>query len=677
MVFPENYFEDEVREGFFIPSMMKRCWAAQMEVLNDIDALCRKYNIKYFADSGTLIGAVRHGGFIPWDDDLDIGMTRENYELFLEHADELPENYTVLNWRQTPEWTNAFSRVVNTTSIKFDEEFLEKYHGFFYSAGVDVFVLDYMYRDEEKEKARLDKAKLLNEIGTAIVNHGTYDVETENLISDVEENFHIYIDRTKDIPIQIFAEVESLLREVPEEDADEICLMPSRFKKEFSGSKKIIYQETVYIPFETTHIPIPIYYDEVLHDRYGDYLKVYRNGGMHDYPYYKSQEELLVKKTGWKSWNYAWNPDEIKLAEGIRGERAAAMAGIKEKIDQMETLVSSNPEIYGGLQVQLDQLKQNVHMDDSEKEEVVFLTADAEAWKNFQAIYEMEKAKPDAEVYAISIPYFDTQIDGAVIANHYVTEGYPEDVELISYDAYNLEARHPKRIYFQNPYDYANPSFTVHPIYYSNELLKYTEELIYVPYLDVYEIEPGDEKAAFCMNYYVKTPGVLHADKIILPTENLKENYIKTLVEFGGEENRPLWDHKIEVFDYRPKKNNDGAKKKILYYTNFSSFVSHRDMTIDKIRRNLDVFYEVKENVELYWMISSRTKDVLEWKCPEAYDELMELYHQYETDGWGYTITSDDDSRLKDMDAFYGEPGKLAHIANANKIPVMIQNVEC
>ena len=89
MEFPESYFEDEVREGFFIPSMMKRCWAAQLQVLEDVDKLCEKYNIKYYGDCGTLIGAVRHGGYIPWDDDMDIAMLREDYECFLEHAHEL------------------------------------------------------------------------------------------------------------------------------------------------------------------------------------------------------------------------------------------------------------------------------------------------------------------------------------------------------------------------------------------------------------------------------------------------------------------------------------------------------------------------------------------------------------------------------------------------------------
>lgn len=57
-----KYFEDEVREGFFVSSMMKRYWAAQLKVLSEVDRVCRKHGIRWFGDCGTLLGAVRHGG---------------------------------------------------------------------------------------------------------------------------------------------------------------------------------------------------------------------------------------------------------------------------------------------------------------------------------------------------------------------------------------------------------------------------------------------------------------------------------------------------------------------------------------------------------------------------------------------------------------------------------------
>jgi len=62
LTFPDNYFRDERRSGFNVPEMMKRCWAAQMKILDELHVLFSKYDLVYYADFGTLLGAVRHGG---------------------------------------------------------------------------------------------------------------------------------------------------------------------------------------------------------------------------------------------------------------------------------------------------------------------------------------------------------------------------------------------------------------------------------------------------------------------------------------------------------------------------------------------------------------------------------------------------------------------------------------
>ena len=81
--FPENYFDTETRSRFTIGRLMKSNWAAQLEVLEVLKEICAKHNILFFAGFGTLIGAVRHKGFIPWDDDIDVTMKRSDYMRFL------------------------------------------------------------------------------------------------------------------------------------------------------------------------------------------------------------------------------------------------------------------------------------------------------------------------------------------------------------------------------------------------------------------------------------------------------------------------------------------------------------------------------------------------------------------------------------------------------------------
>ena len=99
--FPKEYFLDEVRDGFFVPGMMKRAWAISVKDYKALEKTCRELGIHVSATWGTLIGAVRHGGFIPWDDDIDVEILRKDYMKLKEKADrgELPEGYHIRDYK--------------------------------------------------------------------------------------------------------------------------------------------------------------------------------------------------------------------------------------------------------------------------------------------------------------------------------------------------------------------------------------------------------------------------------------------------------------------------------------------------------------------------------------------------------------------------------------------------
>lgn len=86
MEFDRGFLHEEVRDGFFVDIKRKKLWKTMLNMLEQVINICEKYDINYFLISGSALGAIRHNGFIPWDDDMDLGMLRKDYSRFLEIA---------------------------------------------------------------------------------------------------------------------------------------------------------------------------------------------------------------------------------------------------------------------------------------------------------------------------------------------------------------------------------------------------------------------------------------------------------------------------------------------------------------------------------------------------------------------------------------------------------------
>ena len=298
MTFDDSFFEGEERLGFYIRPMIKRAWAIELDILEVISGICRKYNIRWFAEAGTMLGAVRHNGFIPWDDDIDIAMLRPDYEKFMKVAKkELPKGWRLANGRQDNNPSDAILQICNSYEVNTDPEFLKKNHGCPYIIGVDIFVIDRIPDDPEEEASFRELATVsyhaFKEAGI-----GQFIDECDELVQSetrqLAEVCGYDFDYTKPIKPQLLVLADHVSAMYYDAPTSRMSIIPYYcvYKKLWWSSEA--YMGVKRFDFEMTSIPVPQGFDEVLREWFGDdYMTPQRRGAGHDYPYFRRYEDPL------------------------------------------------------------------------------------------------------------------------------------------------------------------------------------------------------------------------------------------------------------------------------------------------------------------------------------------------------------------------------------------------
>lgn len=305
--FEESYFESEIRDGFQIMELMKRAWAAQLEILSTIDRFCRRYDITWYAHFGTLLGAVRHKGFIPWDDDIDIVMKREDYMRFLSLASKDPDInillYSVVLGNYTDSLSNCFfTRIINSENIWFNDEFLKQYHYFPYTAGVDLFPLDGVPDNEDEKSLLYELIRFTLETELEIDNMDTSSRSSR--LAEIEEYCGITFNKSKDIHSQLLSLVDALAQSYSIDECTTLAPVGWYAGKEiYCSHPKDYYSQPQKLPFENTYMNVPENYSEILSNLYGhNYMTPVMNAQSHTYPFWKNQKITAHKIAGHEGW---------------------------------------------------------------------------------------------------------------------------------------------------------------------------------------------------------------------------------------------------------------------------------------------------------------------------------------------------------------------------------------
>lgn len=772
----EQFYEDEVREGFYVPACVKQAWGAQIRVLNDVDRVCSELGIKYFADWGTFLGAVRHGGFVPWDDDFDICMLRDDYNRFLaEGVSRLPEGYAVFNLETREDREQFIANVVSKTRICFEPDHLERFHGFPYISAMDIFLIDYMSNDEAKQEKMKAKAKYILSISDGIRTGRLRGDELRSSLVELEKLLGICIPTDlapQKIRQKLDIEAEKLFASfVDEKDkADRIVQMMPWGLKDSKIMPHLYYSQTVDIPFETGTIPVPVIYDEALRVHYGDYMQLYKNAGGHDYPFFLKSRAQLQEVLDFDLPEYRIDPSKLIERPEKSEETITYRETVNECMEQMlvlcedlhvrimqdmseddavkvntcadiqqlaidlgtymEAVKGEGYDIVGKLETFCEELYEltQIITDDNDahsstvgekydkirnilediknetgrRREILFLPFKDKYWKTMEPVYDLVKDDEDVDVYVLPIPYYYKDYRGQLNNMQYLTDGYPPDVRLTHYDEYDYAIHHPDIIVIQNPYDNYNDEMSVPPFFYSDKLLGYTDDLVYIPWFETYDFTRENKREFINMNWYCTMPGVINADTIVLGTDTMRNTYVEKLCDFAGEDTRDLWETKIVTYGseemyslLKIKKetsktgeeqmvvtdDGDPTQKILLYYPDFSDILQRGQQAVDKIKSVLDIFADNNDSLR-YMILNGRLiEDKLKIYDRSLYDMYMKTVNDAVAGANGAIALvnereADYDALVADCSAYYGDAGHLAHMfRNAGK-PVMIQNYE-
>ena len=615
----DSYLEDEIRDGFYIPSMTKRTWAMELTVLDLIDSICSKHNITYFADWGTYLGAIRHKGFVPWDDDLDICMHRNEFNKFLAVAkEELPEGYSIMSFHNNDYSWKFIYNIVPNDHMCFTPEYLKSHYSFPYIVAIDIFIIDNISDDDSIEQSRNEQVKrLLNEA---------------DKISLSEQSEPDKLNKMR----ALYDEAEKLLQLENEHDTKRVVQKVPWGVYHNRTYDKSDFINAVRVPFEMTSVPVPLCFNKILSSKYGNFMNIVFGGGGHNYPYYIGQKKalkedfdypatykfsesdllsnekdysaslkviaaemkeyladsveiiheiLLNKDSGLSYEDIITYLSELQnnivsfgtLTESIKGEDCNTVKLLEQYLEVIYKVAKYVQKFDEGISYEASAESKYAECDEEVKDtfasisdaidseivnrrSVLFLPVKAKHFSSMRMAYEMETATPDTDVYVMPLPYYYKEYDGSFKDEmHIDTEEFIKaNIPVTDYSRFDLSLLCPEKIYINSAYDEYNMAVSVDTRFYARNVKKYTEKLIYIPYFKLMEFDRANYPCWYNMQYYCTVPGVVMADKVYVQSENTRKAYIDKLNEWVGDEKyTDIWEQKIDVYDESCEKHSE------------------------------------------------------------------------------------------------------------------------
>lgn len=320
----------------------------------------------------------------------------------------------------------------------------------------------------------------------------------------------------------------------------------------------------------------------------------------------------------------------------------------------------------------------SVKNDISVRLEVVFCPYKASMWDSMESVWRAAENDPDCDAYVVAIPYYDRNPDYSFGEFHYEGGELPDNVPVTHYDAYNFEMRRPDIVFIHNPYDDGNFVTSIDPRFYSGELKKYTECLVYVPYF----LFPKQPEV-----HLINNPVLGNADCIIVQNEQVRQAYISEIIKRCGSGSR-LADNVFALGSPKTDKIYDicrngiavpeqwitGSRGKIKLFinTNVSLILNNNDRFVENMIRVFKILIR-RGDVFVIWREHPLTYETLKSMRPGMLDAYNKLKSIFLRSGLGVMDTNPEAyEAIFFSDCYFGAGGSLAPIYAVTGKPMLV-----
>lgn len=269
---PEHFLEEEVRCGYVVTEKQKKIWAVELDLLAEFMRVCDKYDLKWFVGYGSLLGVIRHKGFIPWDNDIDIAITRQSFNRLCEVAvSEFHEPYFL----QTPvteegRYFRTSCKFCNSLTTGASER--EWLQGINCGMFMDIFILDEIPDDDKTVEKMFDRVSYYGHLARFLSpypRHDSFVGKMKNLVWEILWKCK-YHSCGGDV---LFEELGNYLSQYEGKNSHRWMALertPARSLQLF----KTMWSETIMANMEFMEVPIPNGFDWILTDHYGNYMEL-------------------------------------------------------------------------------------------------------------------------------------------------------------------------------------------------------------------------------------------------------------------------------------------------------------------------------------------------------------------------------------------------------------------